>query len=314
MSNNSNLDINYRIKYYMGNIYNNKIVINTAEHKFNNNLKFNKISVCTLNELLKFKKNNEKNNNKILITGYINPFADYIDLLDKDKKFLYSPGDEGISRLKGFVKKAKPIGYNNIVIVLLNKERHWGDVINVNKFDIPFDKKNNIAVWRGTTTGSEDRIGSRFTLVKNYYNKHEEIDVAFNSICQEKDEYKIYVKPSKSIAEQLKCKFIISVEGNDVASGLKWQLYSNSVVMMTKPTICSWFMEDHLIPFVHYIPLKPDYSDLYEQYKWALNNLDKCKEINKNAKQYVEQFLDYKKQKDINKKIMKIYFENVKII
>jgi len=46
----------------------------------------------------------------------------------------------------------------------------------------------------------------------------------------------------------VKYKYILSIEGNDVASGLKWQLYSNSVVFMRKPKIVSWAMEDKLIP------------------------------------------------------------------
>ena len=111
--------------------------------------------------------------------------------------------------------------------------------------------------------------------------------------------------------QQLQSKFIISVEGNDVSSGLKWQLYSNSVVFMTKPKVCSWLMEDLLIPGVHYILLKDDYSDLEEKYNWALKNDIKCMEISKNATNYMKQFLNKNKEDKITKLIMNKYFENI---
>ena len=72
---------------------------------------------------------------------------------------------------------------------------------------------------------------------------------------------KEYLKKILTIREQLKYKYILSIEGNDVSSGLKWQLYSNSVVFMRKPKIVSWAMEDKLEPYVHYIPIKDDFSE-----------------------------------------------------
>ena len=52
-----------------------------------------------------------------------------------------------------------------------------------------------------------------------------------------------------SVKEMLKNKAIIMMEGNDVASGLKWALYSSSVVMMPVPTVTSWALEEMLQPW-----------------------------------------------------------------
>ena len=49
---------------------------------------------------------------------------------------------------------------------------------------------------------------------------------------------------------------IVSVEGNDVASGLVWQLLSSSAVLMPPPMVVSWAMEDLLVPWTHYVPLQ----------------------------------------------------------
>ena len=117
-----------------------------------------------------------------------------------------------------------------------------------------------------------------------------------------------------SYQEQLKSKFIISIEGNDVASNLKWLLLSKSVVLMPIPKICSWFMEDHLQPFIHFVPLKDDFTDLEEKYNWCLNNLDDCEKISQNATKYIQQFMDEKKEKEITIKVIEKYLEKINII
>jgi len=53
------------------------------------------------------------------------------------------------------------------------------------------------------------------------------------------------------MADLLKYKVVIVLEGNNVASGLKWALASNSVLVMPPPTIASWAMEELLEPWVH---------------------------------------------------------------
>jgi hypothetical protein len=73
-------------------------------------------------------------------------------------------------------------------------------------------------------------------------------------------------------------------------------------------------MEDRLEPYIHYIPLKDDYSDIIEQYYWALQNTEICLEIIKNANKYIEQFLDIENEKKIMSEILLRYFDNIKII
>ena len=38
-----------------------------------------------------------------------------------------------------------------------------------------------------------------------------------------------------------------------------------------------------LQPYIHYIPIKSDLSDLLEKIKWCIDNDEKCKEIANNA-------------------------------
>jgi hypothetical protein len=39
-----------------------------------------------------------------------------------------------------------------------------------------------------------------------------------------------------------------------------------------------------MIPYKHYIPLKPDLSDILEKFYWMEANQEVCREIVKNAK------------------------------
>jgi len=99
---------------------------------------------------------------------------------------------------------------------------------------------------------------------------------------------KHYVREKQSLLEMSRYKYLLSVEGNDVATGLKWMLYSNSVVLMSRPTVATWAMEDLLVPYVHYIPLANDYSNLLEMVKWAEGHDEECQEISKRATEFIE--------------------------
>ena len=83
----------------------------------------------------------------------------------------------------------------------------------------------------------------------------------------------IWTKPRLNISEQLQYKFILSIEGNDVASNLKWIMSSNSLAVMPKPKFESWFMEGLLIPDYHFVEIKRDYSDLEENLTIILKTL-----------------------------------------
>ena len=109
-------------------------------------------------------------------------------------------------------------------------------------------------------------------------------EVDFNSRHLERH----VVRSRTKITEMSKYKYLLSVEGNDVATGLKWMLYTNSVVLMSPPTKATWAMEDLLLPFVHYLPLEHDYSNLLEMLEWAEQHQEACQEISKRATDYVE--------------------------
>jgi hypothetical protein len=109
-------------------------------------------------------------------------------------------------------------------------------------------------------------------------------------------------------------KFMVSIEGNDVATNLKWLLYSNSVPFCPPFTMQSWILEDQLVPWRHYIPLRADLTDVEDKIEWALNHHHKCKDIAKEGRDYMTTFLDIRQERTIVKNILDIYANNVRVI
>lgn len=191
--------------------------------------------------------------------------------------------------------------------------------------DIPFHKKKKSCVWRGANSGrfySVNKVkASREDLIlKHGKNDNYNIGLSYANYksttpyynCKVLD-YNIeeYVKGKLTIKQQLEYMFIISVEGNDFATNLSWIMLSNSVPLMPIPYVETWKMESELIPYIHYVPLNNDFSDLDEKMEWCINNIDKCEEIAYMSKLYILQFFDKNKEKDIIKEVINIYKKNV---
>ena len=117
-----------------------------------------------------------------------------------------------------------------------------------------------------------------------------------------------WLKPKISIAEHLKYKFILSLEGNDVATNLKWIMSSNSVAVMTRPKYETWFMEGRLIPDFHYILIKDDFSDLEEKLNYYIQNTGEAKAIIHNANTYIKQFFNKEQEDMISMLVLQKYF------
>jgi len=290
------------------------------DENFNYNI-FKKIWDKRLNYLTNIKKiknqylehNSYYNGMDYEFKVYCKKFIDYKKIINK--KLLMQTGDVHFNTPLPIITKTRPIYKNekiNNVILRLEEERHWFNPINnVKENDIPFNQKENKIIWRGGPNGFLDHPTrpTRKTLVLKYYN-NQNFDIGFVS---DFNNIKNTGKGHLSMKEQLESKFLISVEGGDVATGLKWMLYSNSVVLMAKPTMEGWFMEGTLKEWVHYIPLDNDFSDLEEKYDWCLNNLNKCEEISKNATKFIEQFMDEKTEKKLEELVIKKYMDNVNI-
>jgi hypothetical protein len=122
------------------------------------------------------------------------------------------------------------------------------------------------------------------------------------------DNHHNLLKERLTIDEQLDYKFILCLEGNDVATNLKWVMSSKSLAVMPVPKYETWFMEGTLIPDYHYVLIKDDYSDLEERMDYYIKHTDEALEIIKNAHQYIEQFKIKEREDLISMIVLEKYF------
>ena len=115
-----------------------------------------------------------------------------------------------------------------------------------------------------------------------------------------------------SIRDQLKFKFILSIEGNDVATNLKWIMSSGSLCFMPKPKFETWYMEGTLEAGKHYVLVADDYSDLEEKVRYYSEHADEARAIVANANAYVTQFLDAEREALIGRKVVEKYLSLAK--
>lgn len=196
--------------------------------------------------------------------------------------------------------KSRPLSEenSNSVLLKLNAVRHFRFV----QDDLPFKKKRNKVVWRGATNSKHHRAD----MLRRYFH-HPRCDVGVNKPFFN-DQSTEFMRPSLTLQEQLQYKFILSLEGKDVATNLKWIMSSNSLAFMRRPRYETWFMEGRLLPGIHYVLLQDDFSDLEEKMDYYSTHIGEAQEIIANANRYVEQFRDARRERLVSLLVMEKYF------
>jgi hypothetical protein len=203
---------------------------------------------------------------------------------------------------------------NNYVLADWNRARHWGVLDEVRRLDSPFSSKKPNLVWRGVSTGkcNASSPNSRMMLCKKWFHTSSGvIDVGFNEIVQGCSAATAYMKPTMSMLKMLQSKYIMVVNGNDKATGLNWALASNSVPFMVKPDVESWLLESSLEAWKHYVPVKPDFSDLGQQVEWAKNNNRDALDIARAGKEFMRRFGSEAKETRVEAAVLTAYLDRV---
>jgi len=123
--------------------------------------------------------------------------------------------------------------------------------------------------------------------------------------------------PFMSPEEQSTFKYIINVDGHVSAFRLSYELSMGSVLLIVDSPWKIWFSH-LLVPYVHFVPIKDDLSDLLSQIEWCRLNDEKCQQIASNALDFYHKFLsknailDFLQLSLVNlKKTVGQYFYNV---
>ena len=160
-------------------------------------------------------------------------------------RWILDPGDKPYVAPEPAIVKNRPLVENNdnSVILKLEKVRHF---LFVNDRKAWRDKKN-VTIFRGDLGPRKENRDVFMNLFADGQSKM--VDAASTNRSEAHPEWQ---KGKMTIGEHLDYKFIMSLEGNDVASNLKWVMSSNSIAVTPRLTQETWFMEGTLKPDYHY--------------------------------------------------------------
>ncbi|SFX09038.1 glycosyl transferase family 90 [Marinospirillum alkaliphilum] len=226
--------------------------------------------------------------------------------LDLKRLARYFPADYRMHYLFGDIThvpdvpsflKSRPIegDVRNSVLLKLNSVRHYYAESDL----LSFEGKIGKAVWRGV-----DHMPWRQEFLQRYANSHF-CDVGCVGKKARRPEF---LKPFMSIREQLRYRYVVSIEGYDVATNLKWILRSNSLCMMRRPRFETWFMEGRLQAGVHYVELRDDHADLEEKIAWYESHPDEALQIIANARQFSRMFEDARLEELVGLLVLEKFF------
>ena len=235
-------------------------------------------------------------------SSYFYDLADLLRYFPAHTPFAYEFGDVTHIPSQATLVKSRPIMGNNqnSIILKLDSVRHF--------YTLPdrlnFQDKKPLLVWRGAA-----HQANRQAFLEKFHS---------NPLCDAKCIHKKSIdKPYHgdfmSIQNQLKYRYILSLEGNDVATNLKWIMASQSLAVTPSLKYETWLMEGLLQPDVHFVHIEDDFSNLEEKLSFYQKNPKAACKIISNANQWMSQFFDKKQELITSILVLKKYFENTQI-
>lgn len=197
---------------------------------------------------------------------------------------------------------------------------------NAKKSQFSWDEKEEIAFWRGGTTGGHFTIENWFTyprsqlsILSKYY--PDLIDAGYASFVGMEQSVKAELLnhiPQKSWTvhkDHLKYKYLIIPDGNTCTYPRYYlSLVSNSVTFKQDSDQVQWFYRA-LTPYQEYVPVNSDFSNLPELVIWAKEHDDEALKISQNANEFIKHNLMPKHINDYVELLIKSYakIQNEKI-
>lgn len=171
----------------------------------------------------------------------------------------------------------------------------------------PWKKKVESGFWRGSAKAHEINSEnwkllprSKIVMLSSYFPRA--INAKFYSISsspqnmRDEVEDKNLIGPFVNVGEQFEYKYLLDIDGacctNKRCFG---QLYSNCVTFKQQSKSIQWYYGP-LQPYIHYVPLKKDLSDVLEKIGWAMSHDPQAKQIARNGTRFVEENLSYEDQ------------------
>jgi hypothetical protein len=143
---------------------------------------------------------------------------------------------------------------------------------------IPFSQKKNKIIF-----GCRKSNGSKFNFVERRDIEINQRSYFYSDFCDKRNV--VYQEDGWiTEAEMVNYKYILNIDGNACTwDATAWKLNSGSVIFKVDAPWIQWFYPEYL-PYIHYIPIKDDMSDLQDKYQWCEKHPEECEKIVENSK------------------------------
>lgn len=175
------------------------------------------------------------------------------------------------------------------------------NIINKNKLQLKWDNKVNKVLFRGHITGDGDDENSNI-IIKAYEIGLQNKDILDIGIFNYKKQIKknknepLIITDTKYFSNNLNdyersfYKYILILKEHFQSSLISFYLNMKSCLLMPETENKLWY--SHLMkPYVNYVPIKNDLSNLVKQTDWCLENDEKCRDIAKNGYNLIKKIL-----------------------
>lgn len=173
----------------------------------------------------------------------------------------------------------------------------WSELVETYQKAYPWSEKKRSVIWRGTATGDKNsEKNKRVQLCKLAAKRPDLVDAKLSR--KQNDDFFVdgfnetpYLGEPVPMIDFQKYRGIVDIDGNSWSSRFGMLLCLSSVVLKVQPASVDYF-HPQLRPWVHYIPVQSDLSDLNKMAEVALSEDDpRPRRIIKNANRWCQRHL-----------------------
>lgn len=179
-------------------------------------------------------------------------------------------------------------------------------------FSTPWEERKPIAVFRGSSTGfgvtpetnprlNIARMSSLKTLdsdglpfldagITEWKVRPRKIQGEKFLKTIEHDKFSFKKVDRLTPEEQSRYKYIVNIDGHVSAFRLSLEMRMGCCILLVESDYKLWFSGD-LKPYVHYVPVKRDLSDLIDRIIWCKSHDEECRKMAEECRKYYDNFL-----------------------
>ncbi len=194
---------------------------------------------------------------------------------------------------------------DKIIFFPLQLINYWEDfskIVNDISKNSPWEAKYPVVFWRGGMNDYDNPYNKaewtttprgKLCYLSKYFPQF--IDATFSNMVRlegegiKNDFQQLFPIETTSWEEHLRYKYLIDLDGSVASTpGCAWKLLSNCALFKQDSPYLLWYFSQ-LQPWVHYIPVAQNLSDLFLKIEWAREHDDEVRQIAENGRAFAQE-------------------------